>query len=433
MRGSNYGITEKRKGREYIVRPYIGKDPVTGRYIRAKAVTVHGTLNEARAVRDSIVERAERGAPSDCEGMTFGAFARQWAETRRACGEVSANTQGKDAAHIRLLSAYIGGMRLADITPAVVESTLTAIKADKERERGGYSNTTLRMLYCTLSAVLAKAAAFGYIPANPCERVKPPRNASPERRALSADQARALLCELERSEAASMDAFIGKENRQTERGNCWGRSDLRGFGAIANHEAVRIALATGLRRGEVYGLTWSAIDLDARTLEVRQTLTAGGELKRPKTAAGVRRVSLDAATADALKEWRRFQSKQFGKLGAVLCGDSPVICNDAGGFHDLRAASRWWHGWRASAGFPGLRFHELRHTQATLLLAAGVDVKTVQTRMGHANAAITLNWYAHAVPANDAAAADVFGAITAPKQARLLALASAETAVSRAV
>ena len=71
----------------------------------------------------------------------------------------------------------------------------------------------------------------------------------------------------------------------------------------------------------------------------------------------------------------------------------------------------WWRAWRKEHGFEGLKFHELRHTQATQLLANGVDVKTVQTRLGHASASITLGWYAHAIPEKGHEAADLLGAI----------------------
>ena len=75
----------------------------------------------------------------------------------------------------------------------------------------------------------------------------------------------------------------------------------------------------------------------------------------------------------------------------------------------------WWLKWRTENGFPNLKFHELRHTQATQLLANGIDVKTVADRLGHANASITLSWYAHAIPEKDHEAAEVIGSLFAKK------------------
>ena len=94
---------------------------------------------------------------------------------------------------------------------------------------------------------------------------------------------------------------------------------------------------------------------------------------------------------------------------------------------NLSNFERWWREFRTNAGFEGLRFHELRHTQATQLLANGVDLKTAQDRMGHANGAITLNWYAHAVPENDEKAAQLVGEIfkPTPNKARIVDLKTA--------
>ncbi|MDO4798125.1 MAG: tyrosine-type recombinase/integrase [Coriobacteriales bacterium] len=93
-----------------------------------------------------------------------------------------------------------------------------------------------------------------------------------------------------------------------------------------------------------------------------------------------------------------------------------MCCSSTGGRIRIDNFSHWWGIWRKEHGFDGLKFHELRHTQATLLLANGVDVKTVQTRLGHASASITLDWYAHAIPQNDHAAATMLGNLLNSKQ-----------------
>ena len=97
---------------------------------------------------------------------------------------------------------------------------------------------------------------------------------------------------------------------------------------------------------------------------------------------------------------------------------TPVCCTDVGGLYDPTNFERWWSSFRKKHGFPTLKFHELRHTQATQLLANGVDVKTVQARLGHANASVTLNWYAHAIPENDVEAAAVVGSLFAGQSAK---------------
>ena len=128
-----------------------------------------------------------------------------------------------------------------------------------------------------------------------------------------------------------------------------------------------------------------------------------------------------------LKMWKDVQKSELIKLGIKQNDETPVCCNEKGGFMNLSNFERWWREFRTNAGFEGLRFHELRHTQATQLLANGVDLKTAQDRMGHANGAITLNWYAHAVPENDEKAAQLVGEIfkPTPNKARVVDLKTA--------
>lgn len=95
---------------------------------------------------------------------------------------------------------------------------------------------------------------------------------------------------------------------------------------------------------------------------------------------------------------------------------TPVCCSDVGSFYRVDNFTHWWSDWRDKNGFGGLKFHELRHTQATMLLANGVDAKTVQTRLGHANPSITLSWYAHAIPEKDREAAEMVGALFSEQQ-----------------
>lgn len=118
-------------------------------------------------------------------------------------------------------------------------------------------------------------------------------------------------------------------------------------------------------------------------------------------------------TASHLAAWKERQGAELAKIGVEQTGKTPVCCSDTGGWYRIDNFEHWWRQWRKDHGFDGLKFHELRHTQATQLLANGVDVKTVQTRLGHANASITLGWYAHAIPERDHEAADLLGSLLA--------------------
>lgn len=175
--------------------------------------------------------------------------------------------------------------------------------------------------------------------------------------------------------------------------------------------AVRIGLATGARLSEVLALQWRCVDLESGQVSICRALKKDGALKEPKTAAGTRTASVDRKTVGHLARWKARQAAELAKFGIRQTPETPVCCSATGGFINISNFERWWRSFRDGNGFEGLRFHELRHTQATLLLGSGVDVKTVQARLGHADASITLNWYAHAMPGNDRQAADLLAAI----------------------
>lgn len=187
-----------------------------------------------------------------------------------------------------------------------------------------------------------------------------------------------------------------------------------------------------MRRSEVLGLTWERVDLEGGRIVVDQNLietrdiskTKGTDVtvKKTKTHAGMRQLHIDEATVEHLRSWKAAQARMLPRIkpgGKPLkqTEATPVCVGDKGGWLRPHRISSWWGspnvlGFRDGIGFPGLTMHELRHTQATMLLGAGVDLKTVQVRMGHSKSSHALDLYAHAIPANDQQAAAVIGALT---------------------
>ena len=186
--------------------------------------------------------------------------------------------------------------------------------------------------------------------------------------------------------------------------------------AIGNVIAVRIGLATGMRRGEILALTWDHIDLDGAMIQVEKSITVYGEVKDPKSEAGKRALNIDADTVEHLRTWKAFQASELDKICIEQTDTTPVCRSDKGEYVNPTNFSRWWRGFAESSGFAGLKFHELRHTQASQLIANGVDIKTVQGRLGHASASLTMNQYAHALPENDRKAAELIGTLFSPGQ-----------------
>lgn len=178
------------------------------------------------------------------------------------------------------------------------------------------------------------------------------------------------------------------------------------------HPLYALALDTGMRRGELAGLRWSDVDLDAARLSVqRNRVLVGGQPVEgtPKSGEG-RSVDLDAGTVAVLRRWRSQQLQERMKWGPAWIDSGYVFTREDGEpLHPEHITSRFESLTRA-APLPVIRLHDLRHTSATIALAAGVHPKVVQERLGHADISITLDLYSHVTPGMGAEAAAKIGA-----------------------
>lgn len=383
-----------------------GTNPITGKPNRITRI-VNGTKAEARRVRDELRRQYDQGLEFSQSQTTFSEMSKLWTSSRYTTGAASETTIKLDAQRLKHVEALIGHMALKSITVPVLEKTFAMIK-----EKRNLSNTTMHELHGIVKRVFSKAVDYDIILRNPCDKIKAPRKSDPDRKSLQVGDAVKLLAFVDEYERNLLEELNQKEERQDKRGNSTNRSYINGLVNISSIMAVRIAIATGMRRGEVLGLMWKDISFgDVCELKVRRAYTPALKLKEPKTKSGFRTIAIDRVTAEHLKAWKILQAECLETLGESFTQteETPVCCSNIGGLYDPTNFYGWWNSFRKQAGFPKLRFHELRHTQATQLLANGVDVKTVQTRLGHANASITLNWYAHAVHENDQRAAKLIG------------------------
>jgi integrase len=215
----------------------------------------------------------------------------------------------------------------------------------------GLSARTVRMIHTTLHKAMKQAVRWSLIPRNVTESVTPPREQSLEMRPLDEGQVKSLL--------------------RVARGE--------------RFEALYVlAVTTGMRSGELLGLRWEDVDLEAGTLQVRRTIF-NGRVEAPKTAKGRRSIKLSQVSVAALR--------QHPKVSEW------VFCNGASrpvSVHNLH--NRSWKPLLKRAGLPDIRFHDLRHTCATLLLTKGVHPKIVQEMLGHSSISITLDTYSHVLP-----------------------------------
>lgn len=396
-------ITQRGRG-SWRVRISAGFEPTTGkrRYVTA---TVRGTKADARRERDRLRAEVEGGLKVDARNVTLSEFIPIWADAKRTSGKIMEETLKGYLSVLKHAEELLGGVPLRKIDAPMVEAVCADVRAK------GLSGTTSHNVHMLLKSVFNKACDYGYATRNPCNKVDSPKANEPDRRSLTPQEASRLLDRLDESEEKAYRELADKERRMLDRGKAFGRSYVKGVSSVSQTMAVRIGLATGARLSEVLALQWRCVDLESGQVSICRALKKDGALKEPKTAAGTRTASVDRKTVGHLARWKARQAAELAKFGIRQTPETPVCCSTTGGFINISNFERWWRSFRDGNGFEGLRFHELRHTQATLLLGSGVDVKTVQARLGHADASITLNWYAHAMPGNDRQAADLLAAI----------------------
>lgn len=196
----------------------------------------------------------------------------------------------------------------------------------------------------------------------------------------------------------------------------WTAAELAAFLQIARtqrlYPALHLTAYTGMRRGEIVGLKWSDLDRSGQRLSISRTLqTVGG---RPvefgvKTRTSRRCIDIDADTMKVLGRWRR----RLGEDGLAHGPDDWMFLNSAGRFLNPESVSQLFDRVVRRSPLPHLRYHDLRHTHASLLVATGVPIKVVSEHLGHSHPAYTVHTYQHLLPGMSAAAAEQFAALMA--------------------
>lgn len=290
---------------------------------------------------------------------------------------------------------------LATLTPLMCQSMLMDLLDHGRQNDGPLSTSTVRSIRSTLITCLDAAKDAGLIKNNPAKATKPPRLIRKEKVFLSPAQAQRLLAVAEKG-----SYYIDKTTADP------GQLYLLQCYAVL----IRLALVTGMRRGELLGLTWPCVGTDTLSIRYQEQYSAdkGYYLGTPKTRTSIRTISLDHSTMKVLNDWRYYQQAYAEQLGNQFRNPNRLVLTNAFGtfVHPDNFRCRHWAAMCKAADLPtGCTLHSLRHTAATLMLQAGVDIKTCAQRLGHANATMLLKVYAHVLSENDAKAADTLAGL----------------------
>ena len=359
MRGRNEGSIYQRKDGRWAASITIGWE--NGK--RRRKAFYGKTRAEVATKLTAALKAHQDGLPLSRERKTCGQFLDGWIESVKPTLRPRTWTRYESLIRIHALPE-IGRLPLAKIGPEHLERLYARLLV------AGQSPASVRQLHAVLHGALKQAARWGLVGRNVADLVSAPRVPRHEIRALSPDEAKRLL-----------DAAQGERL-----------------------EAIYvIALTAGLRLGELLALRWADVDTDAGTLRVTGTLqrTRGCiEIAEPKTKQSRRRVELTTRAIDALRRHKAAQNAERLALGEAWLDRDLVFCNERGDYlNDSHLRRRSFLPLLERAGLPRtFRFHDLRHSAASLLLGMGTHPKIVSEMLGHSTISITLDLYSHVTP-----------------------------------
>ena len=352
-RATGEGSIHQRDDGRWVGRLSLGKD-ATGN--RQRKVVYGITQAEVVSKLEALRLQAQASKKSLLAKDTLGAYLQRWLADDVTINKTGKTHQGYELALRLYVTPFIGAEKLS----ALDGETLVTWQATLSRK--GFSNNMRLRSIAILRCALNKAVKLRLIPFNPCAVLDKPKVIRKEVVPLEIDQCQRLI-------AACQSHRLG--------------------------DVIVLAAMTGLRKGELFALDWSAVNLSEGVLVVRRTLQElnGLTLKEPKTSAGKRVVSLGSEAVEALRSRLRKAQEEGFEPDQV-----PIVFPDTRGGY-LRGSNFdrcVWYPIREAAGIPAtFKFHDLRHTQASLMLAAGVDLKVIQKRLGHRDFATTANTYSH--------------------------------------
>ena len=307
----------------------------------------------------------EQGILATGPNQTVKQYLEYWLEVRQST--VKASTFISNRSHLgNRVIPILGHIKLQKITGDHIQSLYTHLLKD------GLLPNTVRLIHTMLFTAFKDAIKWKRMSRNPCKDATPPRQETHEIAFITPEQARQLV---EAARETPLECLI------------------------------TLAITTGMRRGELLALRWSDLDWDKKTVIVRHTVSyirVGDKHDffetDPKTASSNRTITLPEFVINALKVHRSRQLQQRLQAGVQWSEQNIVFSTKRGKFYNISTLQEQFSKLLVKAGLPHMRFHDLRHSAATILMSMGVNIKVVQELLGHSNIGITLGLYSHVLP-----------------------------------
>jgi len=370
-------IRQRSKG-SFEIRYNLGTDSITGQR-NVRTITFKGERKDAEKELRRILRTVDLEQHIDPTKKTVREFLEEWIETIRS--QISPKTHERYADIVNhFLIPTFGGSQLTKLDPSVIQKAYTGWETSGRRNNKGigFAPRTRLHFHRVLKLALKHAVRMRLIAFNPADAVLPPRAKKISVTTLTMEQSAVLL-----------DAL-----RTTQSRLYW---------------PVLLALATGMRRGEIVAVRWKNVDFEKKTIRVVESVEqvkTSLRFKAPKTEK-TRAIMLPDYAVEELRAWKEKQAEELNALGVKATEDT-FVCGRSwdGGVHKPDSLTGEFRiAIRAIPNFPIVRFHDLRHSHATQLLTEGIHPKIAQERLGHSTITTTLDLYSHVTDTmqNDAA------------------------------
>jgi len=332
------------------------------------------TQTKCREWIKEITQQIDQGLTFTAANLTVSRYLQKWIKIVETSLRPRTWIRYKQIARDHLVP-MLGKIKLNDLRPDQIQS----LYASKLEE--GLSNRSVEFIHAVLRRSLNQALMWGLIARNPALATKPPKPKKKEMKYLTKEQVKILLSAVQGTRYSAL---------------------------------YHLAVTTGLRKGELLGLKWDDVDWENKRLQVRRQLQRishkGYEFSEPKSGRGKRVVALGDLTIEKFRKHKEIQKTDKEKVEKSWQEYNLIFPSTIGTPFGPRNLNRHFSELLGKTNLPKIRFHDLRHTAATLMFSQGVHPKVVQERLGHSSISLTLDTYSHVIPSIQSQAADIIDA-----------------------
>jgi len=386
------------------------RDPKTGETKRKKLKGAEDNTPKGKSASLKIgqkwLEQIEQGMSPDVEKITLGQWIDTWLKEYIKPNVRVKSYDKYEGCLVQYVKPKLGRFPMRKIRETQLTALFNELLVSGGKKGTGLSSSTVKATRRYLSMCLEQAIKSDVLQKNPVKQTKAIKLVKVEIQTLTeiqADNLTAVAYAMAQEADQNYALRAAKTAEKTAKTGIYTQVAMSNIVYHSSYMAILLALATGMRLGEIFGLSWDAVDIEKGIIYVKRALVtsrAGVNFEEPKTKASRRQIPLPSDITVQLRKYKALQEWRKNILGDQWSSLNLVITGEFGGvFNTSNFPSRYFKPLLKKINIPAsFKFHDLRHTHATLLLLKGIAVKVVSERLGHSTVAMTQDTYAHVLP-----------------------------------